>query len=336
MAVVIQNARERILNARGRVVWTLVAFLAVASTLLSLLSTTHSVWGDDTCTNDSDCNAPNGACVNSSCNCFNGYSGVDCLTPPFSCTNDSDCNAPNGACVNSSCNCFSGYSGVDCTTAPPDTPTVAPSDTPTDTPTGTPTETPTETPTPQTQCVDFIIGAPTSGTIKYDVANGPLTGISIQVDSLIGLGTSMNDNVTLTCCNCALNFTSGNFSGVFSTGGSNFWLFSPTGGTISLTGGVDLTGNNSCADSGDIPVGSTLFSGTFSDTVSVQASGGTFKVLGAPFIDTKNPSLEAFFGLPTDVTFVGAVDLSFSASGQPPATFTSTGLGSGDAMNCTP
>jgi len=180
------------------------------------------------------------------------------------------------------------------------------------------------------------MGAPTSGTITYNVANGPLTGISIEVDSLVGLSTTLNDSVTVTCCSCTLNFTSGNFSGVFSTGGSSFWLFSPTGGTISLTGGVDFDNNNSCADAGDIPTGSLLFSGTFSDTVTVQAAGGTFKVLGAPFIDTKNPGIEAFFGLPTNVSFVGTVDLSFNAAGQPPATFTSTGLGSGDVMNCTP
>ncbi len=53
----------------------------------------------------------NGACVNGTCICEDGYTGPDCSIPPDLCLN---LNCNNGACLLGACICDDGYDGTDC------------------------------------------------------------------------------------------------------------------------------------------------------------------------------------------------------------------------------
>lgn len=208
-----------------------------------------------------------------------------------------------------------------------DTPTNTPTDT--DTPTETPTPTPTQTSTPTCAvgCIDFELIAPSVGTISYAGGAAPLIGLGIDVDSIIGVTTPVNNGVELTCFGCVLTFTTGGSTG--ST--ANTWNFGP-GGFITLIGGVDMNGND-IQDGGDIPAGSVLFSGPFVGTTLVQRFTGSFRLLAGAFEDTKDPALLAYFGL-SNVLLDGAINLSFNATGVPPNAFTSSSIFSGNATNC--
>lgn len=171
--------------------------------------------------------------------------------------------------------------------------------------------------------LDFNISSPTSGTISYGGGGGALIGSNIEVDNVVGLSTPANSNVISTCLSCVLNFTSGSLSG----SGSGSWAFGP-GGTISITGGVQLQGGT------DIPLGSTLLSGTFNDA-SVQGLGGQgFKVTFGSFSDTKIPELLSFYGLTPGAPFQGALTLLFDAADNGAGTpFTSSSVFGGTVVN---
>ena len=160
-----------------------------------------------------------------------------------------------------------------------------------------------------TPILDFGIIAPTTGSISYAGGAAPLVGAGISVDNVVGLGTPLNNGVTVDLPGYFLNFSSGNFTG--ST--SNSWIFGP-GGSISIANGV------------------TLLSGTLT-SASVIAAGGTFKVAITGFNDTKYEPMLNFYGLPTDVPYVGNFNLSFNATGLPPGAFRSTEVLSGDITN---
>lgn len=186
--------------------------------------------------------------------------------------------------------------------------------------------------------LDFNMDAnhPATASISYAGGATPLIGVDISVDNVIGKGVPLNNLVTLKIFNGDLDFTTGNLTG----SNVNLWFFAG-GGTITLKGGVDLNQNN-VEDAGDIPSGTTLFSGTFNN-MSVFSSGGTFKTAVDSFTDNKNEDLTNFYGLPGGIPsnffYLGNFNLSFSAAGYPPpATFTSTGLdiGSGDITNVVP
>ncbi len=171
--------------------------------------------------------------------------------------------------------------------------------------------------------IDFNIGSPTSGTISYGGGGGALIGSGIDVDTVVGIATPANSNVVSTCLSCVLNFTSGSLTG----SGSGSWVFGP-GGSISITGGVQLQGGT------DIPLGSTLLSGTFNHA-SVQALGGPgFQVTFGSFNDTKIPELLSYYGMTAGTPFQGALTLLFSATdngaGSP---FTSSAIFGGSVAN---
>jgi hypothetical protein len=177
--------------------------------------------------------------------------------------------------------------------------------------------------------LDFNISAPTSGTISYDGSGGGLVGSNIEVDNVVGLSTPANNNVTSLCLSCVLNFTSGSLTGAGGpppSGANNGWWSFGSGGTITITGGVQLQGST------DIALGSTLLSGTF-NSAFVQDLGSQFKVTFGSFTDTKHIDLLAYYGL-TPSPFEGALTLLFGSvnSGVGEA-FTSTSVFSGNVVN---
>ena len=181
----------------------------------------------------------------------------------------------------------------------------------------------------QASILDFGVVAPTTGSISYAGGVAPLIGSDISVDMVVGLGTSSNDGVSRNLSNATLSFNTGGFSG----GTPVTWDFG-SGGSISLVGGVDLNNDGDTTDLGDIPDGTTLFSGSF-DSATVIKSDTIFKVAVAAFTDTKNESLLAFYGLPQGIPYLGNFNISFNAAGSPPGAFRSTILLSGDITNTT-
>jgi hypothetical protein len=109
-----------------------------------------------------------------------------------------------------------------------------------------------------------------------------LVGSNIEVDNVVGLSTPANANVTSVCFSCLLNFNSGTLTGSGPQNGG-WWSFG-SGGTISITGGVQLQGGT------DISLGSTLLTGSFNNAF-VQDLGSQFKVTFGSFSDTKNADL---------------------------------------------
>lgn len=179
--------------------------------------------------------------------------------------------------------------------------------------------------------LDFNIGAPTSGTVSYAGDGGALVGSDIEVDNVVGLSTPANANVTALCLSCALNFDTGgltNAGGPPPSGSNNGWWSFGSGGTVTITGGVQLQGGT------DIALGSTLLSGTFNSAFDQDLGLQGFKVTFGTFFDTKHPDLLSYYGLTPETPFQGAFTLLF-ASGNPGigGAFTSTSVFSGNVVN---
>lgn len=178
--------------------------------------------------------------------------------------------------------------------------------------------------------LDFNIGAPTPGTVSYDGSvGGALVGSNIGVDNVVGLSTPANANVTSLCLSCVLNFTTGGLINTGGPGGSNsgWWSFG-SGGSVTITGGVQLQGGT------DIALGTTLLNGTFNSAFVQDLGLQGFKVTFGTFFDTKHPDLLAYYGLTPGSPFEGAFTLLF-ASPNPGigGAFTSTSLFSGNVVN---
>jgi hypothetical protein len=172
--------------------------------------------------------------------------------------------------------------------------------------------------------IDFNLSAPTSGTISYGGGGGALIGSNIEVDNVVGLSTPANANVTSVCLSCLLNFNSGTLTGSGPQNGG-WWSFG-SGGTISITGGVQLQGGT------DIPLGTTLLTGSFNNAF-VQDLGTQFKVTFGSFTDTKHVDLLSYYGLPLGL-YNGALTLLFAAPDNGAGSaFTSTSVFSGNVVN---
>jgi hypothetical protein len=174
--------------------------------------------------------------------------------------------------------------------------------------------------------LDFNLSAPTSGTISYGGGGGALIGSNIEVDNVVGLSTPANSNVTSVCFSCLLNFNSGNLTGAGPQNGG-WWSFG-SGGSISITGGVQLQGGT------DIPLGSTLLTGSFNNAFVQDLGVQGFKVTFGAFSDTKNADLLSYYGLTPGTPFQGALTLLFAATDNGTGTpFTSTSVFSGNVVN---
>lgn len=163
--------------------------------------------------------------------------------------------------------------------------------------------------------LDFHAGPLQSGaSFSYAGGASPLIGSGIDLDTVTGLNTPANSNIILDLFNSAgtiihdanLNLVTG---GLYASD-PNSWLFA-AGGSLSITGSVDLNGNQ-VIDGGDI-VNQILASGVMDNSAIINAAG-TFYVLGGGTFSYVNPQLASFFGFvgnqisPAD----GSVNLLFT------------------------
>lgn len=166
--------------------------------------------------------------------------------------------------------------------------------------------------------------------IWYDGGNTPLYGEGISVDYVTGVNTPLNSGIKLNIIGGTLNFQSGNLISY----GPAYWEFG-SGGTIELTGGLDL--NNS----GDIDLSEpsgTLLSGTFNTAVvgAIQMSPMLyFGVAIGSIEDNKSPALLDYYGLPKDLPYLGNFNIGFYGSGSPgpPEPFSSIYVLGGNIIN---
>lgn len=174
--------------------------------------------------------------------------------------------------------------------------------------------------------LDFLIAPfhPLEAKIWYDGGDTPLHGSNISVDSVVGFGTPSNNLVMMKIFDGILNFETGNYVG----GGSNYWEFSG-GGRITLNGIVDFNRNGSADES---PI--TILTGSFKAAYVIPFPN-YFDILITGFSDTKNIDLTSFYGLP-DISYLGNMNLSFFGIGDPPGSFTSIKVLSGDLVNIVP
>jgi hypothetical protein len=148
-------------------------------------------------------------------------------------------------------------------------------------------------PVAQAATLSFDDNLLSGGTLSFLGSGGSLSGTSLIIDSVKGIGTPSNSGPSYTCSGCSLNFATGNLLSSSSSGGVTSYLFG-AGGSISLTG------NGPGGASG------TLASGTFSAPVSVQVAAPYIAVQFGLGTDQKNDNLEAFFGYPASQPWIFA------------------------------
>jgi hypothetical protein len=174
--------------------------------------------------------------------------------------------------------------------------------------------------------LDFNISAPSAGSISFAGGSAPLVGSNITVDSVVGLNTPTNSTVTRNLLSAVLNFTTGGLS----SSTSNLYNFGG-GGSISLTGCADLNNNGLC-DGND--ANGTLLQGSFL-SASVFSTGNGFQVDISSFLDQKNETLAAYYGLGGVYSWLGNTNISFLVPNGtlPPSSFESSQILSGDLTN---
>ena len=185
------------------------------------------------------------------------------------------------------------------------------------------------------QQLNFEIESPTSGSISTQRESNSdsiwLIGDNIDVDSLFGINTSLNNGVSTDCDACLLNFDTGGLTN-YDVDNSQ-WTFSG-GGTISITGGLDFVNNDIVAD---LAPGNELLTGTFVEAtvISLATGGFEFAILGASFEDIKHPSILEYYGFNPNTQFVGGLNISFLIDNAPTSEgeFSSNTLFSGNLVN---
>jgi len=138
------------------------------------------------------------------------------------------------------------------------------------------------------------------GTLSYDGDGGVLTGDGIDFFTIIGEDTPLNNNTTLTCVDCVLNFVTGNNISE-PTGSSPVWVFSGPG-ELFITGTV-MDGATTIVDD------DLLVSGTFSQATVSGSEPGAVLIFSGIGGDSKHDNLIDFFGLSNPFTFA-STDIS--------------------------
>ena len=161
--------------------------------------------------------------------------------------------------------------------------------------------------------IDFGTGtAGAGGTVTVSGSNA--TGSNIPLGSMTVLGTASADGVYDTYGTAA---GSGNGSAALS--------FNTAAGTISVVGGVCVLGNSTCNGGANTLVTSTtLLTGTFS-SFTLIGSGSPVLSFNTSGPDTKDPTLLAALGIPTNFVFNYLI-FNFSADFTSPygPTYTAT------------
>lgn len=164
--------------------------------------------------------------------------------------------------------------------------------------------------------IDFDANAVHVGSPSFSYAGGatPLVGTSISLDTVTGIGTLINASVGRTLFDptgsiihdAQLNFTTGN-----STGTSGTSTLFGAGGSISITGSVDLN-NNNVIDGGDI-INQVLATGTMTSS-TVLTTTGNFRLFVGGSQAYLNSQLLAYYGYTgTQIApLVGSLNLSFT------------------------
>jgi hypothetical protein len=164
------------------------------------------------------------------------------------------------------------------------------------------------------------------GGLSYAGGSTPLTGSGIDIVDITGNDTVSNNGTTVTCSNCMLDFTTGNYTS-FSNETWNFL----SGGTVSISGGIDFPGGTT-----DVIDGSTLLSGVFTSAQVHDHTQGELHlhIDGATFTDTKHSALTDFYGLPGG-QYTGGMTITFQTEdGITPGTaFNSNIINSGSVIN---
>lgn len=163
--------------------------------------------------------------------------------------------------------------------------------------------------------------APQSGNGRINYAGGAttLTGDGLAVASVSGLSTPAHAQSALLIDGGALQFNTGKLSQMNAL--TKEWDFSP-GGKLELDGGIAALG---------IKPGSALLTGSFSQDIFVRSIGtGDLKLQGGAFFNVVNPTLAAYFGLPTGGSaYLGGLATLFSAPNNGSGGFASSDLTSG-------
>ena len=153
------------------------------------------------------------------------------------------------------------------------------------------------------------------GTVSYAGGATPLIGSGIDFVSIKGTDTPLNNNVTLTCESCVLEFTTGN-------------AISTVGATTTFAGGGSFTLTGSAYNGAILPVNliasGNLISGTFGSPLPTFINGGGLGIFASFGPDSKNTDLAAFYGVPADQFQFGHTDIT--------AAVTSNGNGGFDAV----
>jgi len=170
-----------------------------------------------------------------------------------------------------------------------------------------------------TPILDFGISAPqpTSSKISFAGGTAPLIGTNIDVSTVVGVDTPLNNGGILTISGGLLNFK----TGAFNSFTSSQWVFDG-GGTLTIKGGIP-----------SLPIlgGSTLLGGYFDDAVVLHFSS-KYNIAGAAFSDALDPVLLSYFGLTNYVSTDGNFNIGFytATTKIPPQSFTSSRVTSGD------
>jgi len=133
------------------------------------------------------------------------------------------------------------------------------------------------------------------GTISYDGEGGALIGSDIVFETVVGLGTSLNNGVILNITDGYLNFTTGDIL----TEGPSTWTFGD-GGSFVLTGTAKTSGGTTIATG-------TLLEGYFTaDPANPSVTGNGSVLVATSFgVDTKNQALLDYYGVTSsDFQFV--------------------------------
>lgn len=133
--------------------------------------------------------------------------------------------------------------------------------------------------------LDF--GTGTAGPGGFIVCNGSTcVGSGIPTDTINALNTPISHPVT---------DTQGTFvSGTAVGGNSAVLAFSTSANTISIVGGVSAAG---------VPLGTNLLSGTLTSFTCTTQSGGSIINCSGSGTDTKDSTLLAYYGIPSNTPF---------------------------------